>query len=129
MNLKNIKIDLKNKKHLYIVIGVGVLVVGGIITAIVLSTRNKGIIGGNKSNIDKKKMSEIRSEYPQTDAEFPLKKGSKGLNVLNVNIALGLAPTNEFTEETELVLVNKFNKKEISKYDYDYFYKLIKKYL
>ena len=124
-----IKIDLKNKKHLYIVIGGSALLLAGIITVIVLSTRKKNVVGKNNSNINKKKMAEAIAKYPQTNAEFPLKKGSVGLNVINVNVALGLAPTNEFTDDTEMTLVNKFNKKEISKYDYDFFYKLIKKYL
>lgn len=123
------KIDFKNKKNLYLLIGGGILLIGGIITAIVLSSRNKDVLGIKKGNYDKKTLAELKAQYPQKDAEYPLKKGSKGINVLYVNIALGLEPTNEFTDETEAVIVNKFNKKEISKNDYDFFYNEIKKYI
>jgi hypothetical protein len=116
------------KKKLYTIIGIsvgGALLIAGVITAIVLL--RKPPTQGDSRIIDEDALNKIKAKYPQKNAEFPLKKGSKGLNVINVNIALGLAPSDVFSTNTESELFKRFNVKQVTESDYEYYKNLFKK--
>ena len=116
------------KKKLYTIIGIsvgGALLIAGVITAVVLLSKPPTV--GNSQITDEEALEKIKKKFPQKNAAFPLKKGSKGLNVINVNIALGLAPSDEFSTRTEGELYKKFNVKEVTESDYEYYKNLFTK--
>lgn len=111
----------------YIIFGTSaLLIIGGIVAVIVIQNQKPQNDSETKDdrNIAEKLLGKITNT--QTDAPYPLKRGSKGKNVINVNIALGLAPSNEFGEQTENALLTKFKIREVTESDYNSIKKLIK---
>lgn len=116
------------KKKLYTIIGISVgaaLLLSGAITAIVLLSKPPTV--GDSQITDEEALEKIKNKFPQKNASFPLKKGSKGLNVINVNIALGLAPSDVFSSRTEDELYKKFKVKQVTESDYEYYKNLFTK--
>lgn len=69
----------------------------------------------------------LKPKKEKPNDNFPLKVGSKGPRVMNVNIALKLTPGNDFTQETENALMKKFGMKQVDAQTYAATEKLISK--
>ena len=110
------------KTKIYVYGSISVVVLGVLIYIFTKPSKNEYASGSTNPD------SSVKNK--NANDNFPLKLGSKGAKVTNVNLALGLQPSDEFTNKTEAALKEKFNgATQITKSQYDFFYEQLKSQL
>ena len=101
--------QFKNSKKIrwFIISGVGVIVGAIIVSRFIGEWRAEKDFGLNDN-----------SDSCDND-EFPLKKGSCGARVKNVQVFLDVPPTGKFDSATLTALKKKYNKTEVTESDYN----------